>query len=220
MRPDMTHPNRPLRSTSAARWAAGVALAGVILLLGALVLPTTAQATRDHDHGSQWGPAQSVDPGGLLGINTAAGEGCPSEAPDAHMLFFASNRGGGIGPGTQDIWVSFRPSRHSPWGAPVNVGAPVNSIANDFCPTPLPGNQLLFVSALGNQCGGPGNNPDIYYTRLQPSGVWLESSAPRLRDQQRVRRVLALPGPNPGPDAPLLLQQPAWHPRHLRERAR
>ncbi len=162
------------RSTSRARCAAGVALAGAVLLLGALVRPTTAQATRDHGHGSQWGPAESVDPGGLLGINTAAGEGCPSETPDAHMLFFASNRAGGIGPGTNDIWVSFRASRRSPWGAPVNVGAPVNSTANDFCPTPLPGNQLLFVSSRGNQCAGPGNNPDIYYTRLQPSGGWLD----------------------------------------------
>jgi len=174
MRLHTTSLNRSLRSTTRARCAAGLALAGAAMLLGALALPSTAQATNGQGHGNQWGPAESVDAGGLLGINTAAGEGCPSETPDAHMLFFASNRAGGIGPGTNDIWVSFRASRHSPWGAPVNVGAPVNSTANDFCPTPLPGNQLLFVSSRGNQCGGPGNNPDIYYTRLQPSGIWLE----------------------------------------------
>jgi Tol biopolymer transport system component len=162
------------RATSRARGRAGVALAGTALLLGTLALPSTAQPTANPDHRRQWGPAESVDPGGRLGINTAAGEGCPYETPDGHMLFFASNRTGSIGPGTNDIWVSFRPTRHSPWGVPVNVGAPVNSTANDFCPTPLPGNQLLFVSSRGNQCGGPGNNPDIYYSRLQPNGVWLE----------------------------------------------
>jgi hypothetical protein len=151
-----------------------VAVAGATLLLGTLVLPSTAQPTANPEHRRGWGPAASVDPGGRLGINTAAGEGCPIETPDAHMLFFASTRPGGIGPGTNDIWVSFRATRHSPWGAPVNVGAPVNSIANDFCPTPLPGNQLLFVSSRANHCGGTGNNPDIYYTRLQPNGIWIE----------------------------------------------
>jgi Tol biopolymer transport system component len=55
----------------------------------------------------------------------------------------------------------------------MNAGAPVNSASNDFCPTPLPGNQLLFVSARANTCGGAGNNPDIYYTRLHPVLGWL-----------------------------------------------
>jgi|688.fasta_scaffold33346_5 hypothetical protein len=165
------------RLRSIARGPAGVALAGATLLLGTLVLPLAAQSPAQSSahsaRGRQWGQATSVDPGGRLGINTAAGEGCPIESPDGHMLFFASNRAGGFGPGTNDIWVAFRPNRQSPWGAPVNVGEPVNSLANDFCPTPLPGNQLLFVSARGNQCGGAANNPDIYYSRLQPDGVWL-----------------------------------------------
>jgi hypothetical protein len=173
MNPHTEHTDSMDRSMSRTRGQAIVALAGASLLLGALVLPSTAQPAANRDHGRRWGPAANVDPGGRLGINTAAGEGCPAESPDGHMLFFASNRAGSVGPGTNDIWVSFRPSRHSQWGVPVNVGAPVNSDANDFCPTPLPGNQLLFVSSRGNQCGGPGNNPDIYYTRLQPNGVWL-----------------------------------------------
>src|SRR6188508_2042529 len=95
MRLHTTSLNRSLRSTTRARCAAGLALAGAAMLLGALALPSTAQATNGQGHGNQWGPAESVDAGGLLGINTAAGEGCPSETPDAHMLFFASNRAGG-----------------------------------------------------------------------------------------------------------------------------
>ena len=153
------------------RAAAG--LAATALVLAWLVAPTIAHS----DGAGQWGPARSVDPGGRLGINTAAGEGCPIESPDGHMLFFASTRAGGVGTGTNDLWVAFRSSRQAAWEAPVNVGAPVNSAAHDFCPTPLPGNQLLFVSGRANNCGGPAANPDIYYTRLQPSGVWLEPQA-------------------------------------------
>jgi hypothetical protein len=44
----------------------------------------------------------------------------------------ASTRSGGLG--GIDIWVATRAGKNDP-GAPVNVGAPVNSSANDFCPT-------------------------------------------------------------------------------------
>lgn len=43
----------------------------------------------------------------------------------------------------------------------------------DFCPTPLRGNRLLFVSSRANHCGGSSNNPDIYLTRLHPVKGWL-----------------------------------------------
>jgi hypothetical protein len=45
--------------------------------------------------------------------------------------------------------------------------------SNEFCPTPLPGNRLLFVStrANPNQCGG---KADIYLTRQHPVHGWLE----------------------------------------------
>ncbi len=152
---------------------AAASLTATSLLVGWLVAPATAH----WDAAGQWGPAKSVDRGGRLGINTAAGEGCPAESPDGHLLFFASNRAGGVGPGTNDVWAAFRASRRAAWETPVNLGEPVNSLGNDFCPTPLPGNQLLYVSSRANNCGGPGNNPDIYYTRLQPSGQWLPPQA-------------------------------------------
>ncbi len=85
----------------ASRAVAGLAAAA--WLIGALVAPITAHP----DQPGQWNPATSVDPGGLLGINTAAGEGCPYESPDGHLLFFASTRVAGA--------VSLSPrSRHSP----------------------------------------------------------------------------------------------------------
>jgi Tol biopolymer transport system component len=115
-----------------------------------------------------WGAAVSVD-ADRVGVNTSFNDGCPIEAPDGDRLFLASNR-----PGSQglDIWVSLRELGDTDWTVPVNL-AGVNSAANDFCPTPLPGNRLLFVSTRANHCGGSGNNPDIYFTRLHPVQGWL-----------------------------------------------
>jgi hypothetical protein len=155
MNPEKEHPIRRL------------ALAGLASVIVALCVATVGHA----QFFDQWGPAVSVDPGGLLGVNTAANDGCPYESPDGQMLFLASNRPGSFG--FNDIWVAFRASLSAAWEPPMNLGAPTNSTSNDFCPTPLPGNQLLFVSARGNACGGAGDNPDIYYTRLHPVLGWL-----------------------------------------------
>ena len=77
----------------------------------------------------------------------------------------ASTRTGGLG--GIDIWVSTRDSVDDPWGAPVNVEAPVNSAANDFCPTiSRDGHLFYFVSNRAGGCGGD----DIYTTRLRPDG--------------------------------------------------
>ncbi len=81
----------------------------------------------------------------------------------------ASNRPGGLG--GQDIWVAYRASRNDPFGPPQNLGAPINSSADDFCPSPQPGGGLYFVSSRvqAGACGGP----DIYYTQLR-NNVWAE----------------------------------------------
>jgi hypothetical protein len=56
----------------------------------------------------------------------------------------------------------------------VNLPEPVNSASDDFCPTPLRGNRLLFVSrrATEQSCG----MGDIYETRNNPKHGW---SSPR-----------------------------------------
>jgi Tol biopolymer transport system component len=116
----------------------------------------------------EWGPAASVDPARLNEINTEVNDGCPIESPDGRTLYFASNRAG-----TLDIWVAHL--EDGEWRAPARLPFPVNTDnADEFCPTPLPGNQLLFVSTRANNCGGAGNNPDFYYTRAVGSGGWLQ----------------------------------------------
>lgn len=118
---------------------------------------------------------ESTFPGADGDFNTAYNDGCPMQAPDGLSFYMASNRPDGLG--GQDIWISSRNSTDDPWGAPVNAGAPVNSPQNDFCPSPVRGHGLYFVSnrPTAENCGNPGNpgSADIYFTRLNKDG-WEE----------------------------------------------
>jgi Tol biopolymer transport system component len=104
-----------------------------------------------------------------LGVNTAAAEGCPIESPDGLSLYIASNRAGGTAnPDPNDIWVFHRESIDGQWGPAENIGQPVNSPFADYCPTPLRGKRLLFVSTRPGGCGGG----DIYLARKSPAHGW------------------------------------------------
>jgi hypothetical protein len=144
-----------------ARAAAVVAAAALLASLAA-----TAAAMQF----SAWGTPVNAEaaPGTSSELNTAFNDGCPIQSPDGLSLYMATNRPGGLG--GQDIWVARRDRAGGPWGAPENLGAPVNSAANDFCPTPLHGKRLLFVSERGGpgSCGGA----DIYLARLNPAKGW------------------------------------------------
>jgi hypothetical protein len=89
-------------------------------------------------------------------------------------IYLASNRPRFAGDTRTDldIWVAQRASSDDPFGAPVNLGEPVNSLSDDFCPTPVRGNGLFFVSreALPGACGFG----DIYFTRQNPAHGWSE----------------------------------------------
>lgn len=130
--------------------------------------PTAAWAAA---HG-EWGAAQKLDEigGNSSEVNTASLDGCPIQSPDGRSLYMASNRPGGKG--GLDIWVARRDGRSGPWGAPVNLPEPINSAADDFCPTPLTHDRLLFVSrrVTGESCG----KGDIYLTRWSRGRGWTE----------------------------------------------
>ena len=118
-------------------------------------------------HLGDWSAPVNLEsiPGTSAELNTLFNEGCPFQSPDGLNLYIASNRIGGMG--GLDIWIAHRGTKDDPWGAPENPGAPVNSAVDDFCPTPVNGHGLFFVSARSGGCGGP----DIYFTRLQ-NGEW------------------------------------------------
>ena len=130
-----------------------------------------AYAAAAGPHFSAWNPAQKIDEiaGNHPDLNTPSLDGCPIQSPDGLSLYMATNRPGGKG--GLDIWAATRASERDPWGAPVNLPEPINSASDDFCPTPIHGKGLLFVSrrvVQGVTCG----LGDIYFTRRNPAHGW------------------------------------------------
>lgn len=118
-----------------------------------------------------WGPAMNLEsvPGTHPELNTAFLDGCPILSRDGLQIYIASDRPGGLG--GIDIWVAERASPDGPFSAPVNMGEPINSSSNDFCPSPLrDGHGFMFVSNRPGGCGGS----DIYLTRRHSKHGWEE----------------------------------------------
>ena len=127
-----------------------------------------------------WGPAVPV-----AEVNTAAAEGCPIESPDGLALFIASSRNAPGALGKLDLYRARRASIDSRWGPPENLGAPVNTPEFDYCPTPVTGGTLYYVSSMPSAgfChpgatppaappGGPAPG-DLMRTREDPVRGWL-----------------------------------------------
>jgi len=106
-------------------------------------------------------------------------DGCPIESRDGLSLYIASVRAGSLGttpPIQNDIWAADRASKSEPFGEPQNLGGPVNTEFADFCPTPIYGSYLLFVSDRPGPetCNaGPGLG-DMYIVRRNAAFGWGE----------------------------------------------
>lgn len=98
-----------------------------------------------------WGMPVNLGPS----VNTEGNEIFPFIHPDGR-LYFASNSH--VGLGGLDIYYSI-PKGKGDWNIPVNLGAPVNSIADDFSITFAPNGQWGFFSS--NRDGGRGGD-DLY----------------------------------------------------------
>jgi len=99
-------------------------------------------------------------------INTQYWESQPSISPDGRVLFFVSNRPGGLG--GRDIWYSIKQGDGT-WSEPKNIGPPINTTEDDFSPfIHTDGRTLYFASE-----GHPGmGKADIFVSRLQEDGKW------------------------------------------------
>jgi len=123
----------------------------------------------DNSQWSAWSEATPVEE-----VNSVQADGCPIESRDGLSLYIASMRTDTLG--GNDIWAADRASKDAPFGEPQNLGMPVNSTANDFCPTPIHGSYLLFVSERPGPetCNaGPGRG-DIYIIRRNAASGWGE----------------------------------------------
>jgi hypothetical protein len=141
----------------------------ICVIAAAVALVAVPSAAAHFAPLTPWSAASNLEavPGTSPDANTPYLDGCPFTAPDGLSLYIASDRPGGLG--GIDIWVARREKRGAPWGAPRNLGPPVNSAADDFCPSPTRGRQFFFVSTRPGGCGGS----DIYATRRQ-NGRWSE----------------------------------------------
>jgi Tol biopolymer transport system component len=138
----------------------------VVVLMGIATALSATSGAMMVDLG-EWSSATRVEDsaGTDATFNTPSLDGCPFISPDGKTFYMASNRPGGLG--GIDIWVSTRASDGDPWGAPANLGAPVNSSANDFCPTiARDGKTFYFVSNRPGFCGGD----DVFASRVRPDG--------------------------------------------------
>src|SRR5215218_1386288 len=142
-----------------------------LLVLTAAIAALPA-ATAQAMHFSPWGDPVKIDEiaGSHPDLNTTSLDGCPIESPDGRDLYMASNRPGGQG--LLDIWVAHRDDPGEPYGAPENLGPAINSASDDFCPTPVRGGGLFFVSrrATVGACG----MGDIFFARRNPDHGWSE----------------------------------------------
>ena len=58
-------------------------------------------------------------------VNSSDYDFSPSITADGLQLYFESDRPGGVG--TYDIWMSTRATKADDWGAPTNLGPPINT---------------------------------------------------------------------------------------------
>ncbi len=98
-----------------------------------------------------WGKPVNLGPV----VNSAFGDINPNISSDGLSLYFADVEGDSVAPrpggvGSTDVWLSTRASLSDPWGPPVNLGAPVNSMTTDGSPEISSDGLLLFMNRWHN----------------------------------------------------------------------
>jgi hypothetical protein len=132
--------------------------AGVLL---SVVFATSLPAAVSSTGYSDWSTPVNLGPV----VNSALAEQGPALSGDSLSLYFYStNRPGGSG--SDDIWVSQRPTVSAPWGAPVNVGPTINTASRDYVPAfSSDGHWMFFASDRPGGFGPPPPatpTPDLY----------------------------------------------------------
>lgn len=134
----------------------------------------------------------------LLRINTNFDEKMPAISPDGKILIFASNRPGGFG--GWDLWVSTRDNLDRTWSEPVNLGAKINTSANEIMPSfHFDGTSIFFSSDRDDR----NYRYSIYLADFDEPSLQLNEgeleepnlNSSRIPTMPRVVRVKKLPAP-------------------------
>ncbi len=101
-----------------------------------------------------------------LGLDSTEAIGHPTISRDELVIYFSSNRTGGMG--GKDIWVAFRDSKSQPFGRPYNLGPIINTPGDEMFPFLRTDTLLYFASD-----GHPGlGGLDIFYTVPDSARMW------------------------------------------------
>jgi len=111
-----------------------------------------------------WSP--SVQEPGL--VSTPTDDYQPTITQDLKTIYFSSARAGGLG--SNDIWMCTRTDVLSPWSAPTNLGAPVNTVSGEFYLSVRGDNLELIFSS--NRAGGAGDDDLWVSTRASTAAPW------------------------------------------------
>ncbi|MEA3461025.1 MAG: OmpA family protein [Bacteroidota bacterium] len=98
-------------------------------------------------------------------LNSRYSEKHPAISADGRILYFTSNRPGGLG--SYDIWMSVRTGES--WSDPVNLGDSVNTVGLEQSPFIHPDQQSLYFSSTGWPGMGQG---DLFLTRKRQNSEW------------------------------------------------
>jgi hypothetical protein len=105
------------------------------------------------------------EPENLSALNSTYKEGFISLSPDGLVIFFDSDRPGGIG--DWDLWMSRRSSRQEPWMTPVNLGPTINSPNLDAMGALSHDGRMLYFNSTRNVLLG-GEWGDIWQAPIIP----------------------------------------------------
>jgi len=112
-----------------------------------------------------WSPPVNVG----AQVNTSAGYEKPASiSADGLTLYFDSNAPGGYG--NEDLYVTTRATKDSPWGPSVNLGPIVNSPEGDASPVISPDDLELYFTSY--RLGGYGGWDTWVSTRASTSAPW------------------------------------------------
>jgi len=109
-----------------------------------------------------WGDAVPVTE-----LNSAASEQRPSISHDGRTIYFYSNRPGSS---SDDIWVATRADVASPWTAPINLGAPINTAADERHPLIYSHGETEMLFFARNVATPPAVDLDLFFSTRTRGG--------------------------------------------------